>query len=104
MKTIKLGKIETFNTRVDFETDMDKIKEHIEVNTDPIDQLFVEFFQFYGNRGKFLESQKRCNIKGEENLINETDAEYLFSIEDPFELDHNLGDRVKKNKRFEILS
>lgn len=89
---------------MDFETDMEKIKEHIEPNTQSIDQLFVEFFQFYSQRGKFLESQRRCNIKGEDNLIDEKDEEYMFSIEDPFELNHNLGDRVKKNKRMEILS
>lgn len=53
---MKHSQLEEFEAKVDFQTNMAIIKEHIEYNNEPIDLLLKQFFEFYSQNGEFLSS------------------------------------------------
>jgi len=92
---------ETFKVRVDFEDDMNVIKEYMKEhgfkeNKKAAIQLLKGFFKFYKNKKKFqnitlsVKEGRHLERKEESN-----EQEHLYSIEDPFDIKHNPGKYLK---------
>lgn len=110
-RTIKNSKKEEFETNISFEDDLEVIKEYMRTHDFPkneqgLHELFVEFFNFYSDKGAFQKYRLKVNIKSGEicfkNILAkgyEVERLFLFSIKDPFDKNHNPGDRVRKPER-----
>jgi len=88
---------ETYKVRVDYEDDMEVIKEYMrengfKENKKTTVQLLKGFFKFYKNKKKF----EKITLSVKEGIHRERkedshEQEYLYSIEDPFDIKHNPG-------------
>jgi len=92
------GKLQIFESRVDFEDDQEKlteIKKQFSSNKMPVEELLRKFFKFYSQVGKF-EGIKFSVRTGGHLPRPEEEANLLYSIEDPFDT-NNPGLSLKKN-------
>jgi len=94
----------SFRARIDYEDDVKKLEqvmdEFYSSNKKDLIELLKEFFQFYGARENF--SQKVLSVKNGTHLSRnplDIDKSYLYSIEDPFDLNNNPGRHVKSESR-----
>lgn len=109
-RMVRNGQVETFETNLHFEHDIEKIKEYMRNNNfiqeENINlfQLFIDFLIFYKQDGVFINTNMRCNIKkGDIDFkIKKEEDNYLYSIKDPFDKTHNPGDRLSKQKHWNI--
>lgn len=97
-RTIRDEKQE-FKTRIDFEKDLNILsaimKKDYSSNNQNIIELLTSFFHFvcYGNPGNYEFSIR--DAEWHEKF--DPDNDYLFSLEDPFDLKHNPGRHLRMN-------
>ena len=105
-RMVRSGQVESFDTNLHFEQDVNRIKEYMQNNNFIPEenlnllQLFIEFLTFYKRDGVFINTNMRCNVKkGDIDFkIKKEEDNYLYSIKDPFDKTHNPGDRLNKQK------
>ena len=89
-----MGKLMKVN--IYFEEDLNKAKEHLLKinnnisNTETVSSLLVKFFEFFSYY--FDSNRMKISVSNEiENTYKEEKDYYAFSIEDPFDANHNPG-------------
>jgi len=93
--------IEYFKSQIDFVTEpeiINSLKKQYSDNNKLTDiDLLRKFFKFYSQPEKF--QKLKLSIKEGQLLPRSTgkEEEFLYSIEDPFDIRHNPGESLKKN-------
>jgi len=99
LEILRKGKnFEQFQTRIDYESDRERLQQIMQQNyssnTSDIIELLLGFFKTYGSASK---SDVRISVKEGTTLKKrESDSNYLYSIEDPFDPYHNPGKYLLK--------
>ena len=85
-----------------YETDVERIKDYMikvnegKVNQETVTNLLVKFFEYYAY---FYDSKQKISVhKDLVDSIKDRDDNIAFSIEDPFEITHNPGKSMSKDK------
>jgi DNA polymerase sigma len=85
-----------------YETDVERIKDYMikvnegKVNQETVTNLLVKFFEYYAY---FYDSKQKISVhKDLVDSIKDRDDNIAFSIEDPFEITHNPGKSMTKDK------
>lgn len=92
---------DTITTNIYYEEDLNKIKAYMKKNNNNLENketatnLLVKFFEYYSY---YFESEQRISIHKEENeLTKKTSDTIAFSIEDPFDIQHDPGKSMAVN-------
>jgi len=106
VKRIVKNVVDEFNANIGFVNDEARIQEYMaknmKVNSQSTLELLIGFFSFYGE--KYVDENLETISVKEADFVKRTEKEdvYLFSIEDPFDIHHNPGDKISKNSSSDI--
>ena len=91
-----------FSTNLYFEEDVDKMKEYMNIvnngneNDLSVTELLIQFFEYYAYKYNKNEHYL-ISIKNGEKKLDKDCEQFVFPIEDPFDVVHNPGKSMKLN-------
>ena len=89
-----------FSTDLSYVSDINKIKKYMEdkmvKNTQSTCDLLKGFFKFYSDRYLYEDFETISIKEADFKIRNKEEENYVFSIEDPFDLSHNPGEKIKE--------